>query len=200
MTDTKRKKKALPPTWLEAQTYERTNKEKANQVIANTATIGERIVPEDELVEVVGVVVVAVGVVIVGVVLVLVLGVPAAGVVVDALATVTATFMPLPQWPTAPQTKQRVPAVFRGMVVAPLLSELRELPTVQVLQSLELTSATVCPLAQLNTTRTTKSTKLYIISKFEVVYGSQQTSQIEHYHIKILEICKFNPGSKTVLT
>lgn len=62
-------------------------------------------VPEDELVEVVAVVVVEGVVVVVGVVLVLVLGVPAAGVVVDALATVTATFMPLPQWPTIPQMK-----------------------------------------------------------------------------------------------
>jgi hypothetical protein len=82
--------------------------EKANQVTTtDTATIvGERLVPEDESVEVV----------VVGVVTVVLPpddegvpdeGVPdgAAGAAADALPTVTATFMPLPQWPTMPQMK-----------------------------------------------------------------------------------------------
>ena len=52
-----------------------------------------------------GVVVVVEGVLAEGVVTVVLVVPPDVGVVVDALATVTATFMPLPQWPTAAQMK-----------------------------------------------------------------------------------------------
>lgn len=80
--------------------------EKANQVTTTdtAAIIGERLVPEDESVEVV---VVVVGVVTAGVGTVVLPpdeGVPD-GAAADALPTVTATFMPLPQWPEMPQMK-----------------------------------------------------------------------------------------------
>lgn len=79
----------------------RANTEKVDQAVTNRATIGERVVPEDECVEVV-----VVGVVVVGVLTAGVDGVPVPdGAVSDALPTVTASFMPLPQWPTTPQMK-----------------------------------------------------------------------------------------------
>lgn len=88
---------------ISRQIYVRANKEKVEQAITNKAKIGERVAPEDECVEVVGVVVE-------GVLTAGVDGVPVPvpvpdGAVVDALSTVTESFMPLPQWPATPQMK-----------------------------------------------------------------------------------------------
>lgn len=84
---------------ISRQIYVRADTEKVEQAITNRAKIGERVAPEDECVEVVGVVVE-------GVLTAGVDGVPVPdGAVVDALPTVTESFMPLPQWPATPQMK-----------------------------------------------------------------------------------------------
>lgn len=108
-----------------SQVYERTSIEKTGQEITNRATaIGERAVPEDEWVEVVDEDV-DVGLLAAGVVTVVLppdgfpvpddaVGASAASVLsadgagADAflvLLTVTASFIPLPQWPTTAHTK-----------------------------------------------------------------------------------------------